>query len=517
VRSVVALPLIVDGVRIGVLTMVSTDEAMMRDDELLLLQDLTANLSFALRSQQQADTVRFLTHFDPLTGLAKRALFCERMESLLNSGFGPRGTPAVVAFSVRELSRIADRLGGHYGDLLLKEVAERLRHHADTDDGVGYLGAGVFAVAEIGANRSADDLATALDNVLFGTPFQIDGRIVRVTGRYGIARGTSDTEDAYSLVQRAEAALRRSRELDPDDLAEPLEVRSAISDQLTHEHRLRRAIDARQLELYYLPQLDMATGRIDSVEALLRWNDPERGVLLPAQFLPALEASGLIDHVGLWVLQRAIDDGIRWQALGLPAVRIAVNVAPLQVRRRAFVKQCLELLDRWRVRQGYGIDIEVTESAILRNVAGVSAKLAELRAAGVRVTLDDFGSGYCSLGLLAKLPLDMIKIDREVIARLTSDSQARALVTSIIGFASSLGLMTVAEGVERADQLAALRELDCLSNEGSPPGAALAQYARSPWLIPTHLGRSADFRPKALPRRSARSAFGACFRSISKG
>jgi PAS domain S-box-containing protein/diguanylate cyclase (GGDEF)-like protein len=466
IRSVMALPLIVDGVRIGVLTMTSLDEAMMSDDELLLLQEITASLSFALRSQQQADTVRYLTHFDPLTGLAKRALFCERMESLLNTSFGPRGTPAVVAISVRELSRIADRLGGHYGDLLLKELAERLRHHAENEDRIGYLGAGVFALAEVGGSHSADDLATFLDNALFGAPFHVDGRIVRATGRYGIARGTSDTEDAYALLQRAEAALRQSREADTDDLGYAVEVHSTISDRLAYEHMLRRAIDARQLELHYLPQLDLATGRIDSVEALLRWNEPERGLLLPAQFLPALEASGLIDNVGQWVLQRAIDDGIRWQALGLSPVRIAVNVSSLQVRRRAFVEHCLQLLDRWRVRQGFGIDIEVTESAILRNVEGVSAKLAELRAAGVRVTLDDFGTGYCSLGLLAKLPLDMVKIDRSVIARLPSDPQARALTTSILGVAASLGLMTVAEGVERHDQLAALRALNCQQWQG---------------------------------------------------
>ena len=466
VRSVVALPLIVDGVRIGVLTTTSTDESLMCDDELLLLQEITASLSFALRSQQQADTVRYLTHFDPLTGLAKRALFCQRLESLLDAGFGPRDTPTIVAFSVREANRIADRLGGHYVDLLLKELAERLRHHGETDDRIGYLGAGVFVCAEIGAARSGGDLPTFLENTLFSAPFQIEGRSVRATGRYGSARSASDTEDAYSLLQRAEAALRQSRETDTDDLSEPIEVHSTISDRLAHEHMLRRALDARQLELHYLPQLDMATGRIESVEALLRWNEPERGLLLPAQFMPALEASGPIDTVGQWVLQRAIEDGIRWQALGLPPVRIAVNVAPVQVRRRAFVEQCLQALDRWRVRQGYGIDMEVTETAILRNVEGVSAKLKELRAAGVRIALDDFGSRYSSLGLLEKLPLDMIKIDCSVIARLHTDARARALTASIIGLASSLGLTTVAEGVERAEQLAALRTLKCLQWQG---------------------------------------------------
>jgi EAL domain-containing protein (putative c-di-GMP-specific phosphodiesterase class I)/GGDEF domain-containing protein len=464
IRSIVALPLIVDGVRIGVLTMTSTDEGLMCDDELLLLQDIMAALSFALRSQQQADTVRYLTHFDPLTGLAKRALFCERVESLLDTGFGPRA-PAIVAFTVRELSRVTDRLGGHFSDLLLKELAERLRNHAESEDRIGYLGGGVFVCAQLEAH-SAEDLTTFLENTLFGELFLIDGRSVRVSGRYGIARGASGSEDAYALLRSAEAALRQSRESDPDDLAEPVEVHSTISDKLIHEHMLRRAIDARQLELHYLPQLDLATGRIESVEALLRWNDPERGLLVPTQFLPALEGTNLIDTVGQWVLQRAIDDGIRWQALGLQPVRIAVNVAPLQIRRRAFVDQFVQSLSRWRIRQGFGIDIEVTESAVLRNVGGISAKLRELRAAGVRVTLKDFGSGYCSLGLLAQLPLDMVKIERSVIAELDTNPRARALATSIIGLAAALGLITVAEGVERAEQLAVLRMLGCKQWQG---------------------------------------------------
>ena len=483
IRSIVSLPLIVDGVRIGVLTMTSTDGGLMCDDELLLLQDITASLSFALRSQQQADTVQYLTHFDPITGLAKRALFCQRLQNVMDPGFWPHEPPAVAAFCVAELSRISDRLGGKFGDLLLREVAERLRHYVDSDDRIGYFGGGIFAFTEPAGAASDEGIAALLDHALFGAPFEIDGRVVRASGRYGVARSVSDADDAYALAQRAEAALKRSRQAESEYLPEPIEIHSEISNRLAFEHTLRRAIDARQFELHYLPQLDLASGRIESVEALLRWRDPERGLLAPAQFLPALEASGLIDTVGHWVLQRAIEDGIRWQALGIGPVRIAVNVAALQIRRRAFVQQCLQLLDRWRIRvQGYGIDLEITEATILKNIDGATEKLRELRAAGVRIALDDFGSGYSSLGLLSKLPLDLIKIDRSVIAGVSESPASRALVAGIVGVASSLGLITVAEGVETGAQLSALRYLSCDQWQGYLHGRPVSAAELEPLL-----------------------------------
>jgi predicted signal transduction protein with EAL and GGDEF domain/putative methionine-R-sulfoxide reductase with GAF domain len=494
IRSIVALPLIVDGVKIGVLTLTSTDQGLMCDDELLLLQDIDANLSFALRSQQQADTVQYLTHFDPITGLAKRALFCQRLQNMLDPGAWPYEPPAVAAFCIEELSRLSDRLGGKFGDLLLREVAERLRHYVDSDDRIGYLGGGIFAFTEPVGAVSDERIAALLDNSLFGAPFQIDGRVVRASGRYGIGRSVSDVDDAYALVQKAEAALKRARETESGYLSEALEIHSEISDRLAFEHKLRRAIDAREFELRYLPQLDLASGRIESVEALLRWNDPEQGLLVPSQFLPALETSGLIDTVGQWVLQRAIEDGIRWQALGIGPVRISVNVAGLQLRRRAFVQHCLQLLDRWRIQvKGYGIDFEITEAAVLKNIDGAAAKLRELRAAGVRIALDDFGSGYSALGLLAKLPLDLIKIERSVIARVGENAAGRSLVAGIIAVASSVGLITVAEGVENRAQLAALRDLDCNQWQGylygRPMSAAeLEQRLKTPAPIDTRVG-----------------------------
>jgi diguanylate cyclase (GGDEF)-like protein/PAS domain S-box-containing protein len=464
VRSLVALPLIVEGAKVGVLTMASYKAAEIEDDELRLLQDIMATLSFALRSQQQADAVKYLAYFDSVTGLAKRALFCERIESLLGQRWGPEDVPGVVAFSVDQLGAINDRFGGNFGDLLLKEVAERLRRHADGDDRIGYLGGGTFLLMERGL-AAAD--ASVLEADVFADPFCIEGRVLRVSARVGLARYGADGEDGSALVRNAEAALKRARDAAAEFRPRSLEAHSEIADRLALEHKLRRAIDAREFEVHYLPQMDMSSGRIVSVEALLRWNDPEHGLLTPESFLPLLDSSGLILAVGNWVLQRAIEDGVRWQALGIGPVRISVNVSSLQLRRRGFIEHCLQQIDRWRVQvAGYGIDLEVTEAVLLNDVDVMSRKLRELRAAGFRVALDDFGTGYSSLGLLPRLPLDLIKIDSSLIRGMTQDATSSALVTSIVALARAFGLVTVGEGVERPEQLAILDTLGCQQWQG---------------------------------------------------
>jgi len=244
-----------------------------------------------------------------------------------------------------------------------------------------------------------------------------------------------------------------------------LQMHGEIAGRLQLEHKLRVALDEEQFVLHYQPQLDIATGRIQSLEALIRWNDPEHGQVSPAQFLPVLESSGLIVPVGSWVLARAAQDCRRWREQGLGPVRVAINVAALQLRQRAFVDDVLSAIEGLN-GAGYGMDIEITESSLLQDIDSTSRKLQVLRAAGVRVALDDFGTGYSFLGLLATLPLDMLKIDRSFISGLPLDQASVALTTSIIGLAAAFGLLTVAEGVETNGQLDKLRELHCAQLQG---------------------------------------------------
>jgi diguanylate cyclase (GGDEF)-like protein len=467
VRSVVAIPFMVDAVPVGALTLTSADSALVRDDELLLLQDVAASLSFAVRSLRQADTAEYLTHYDPLTGLAKRSLFCRRFDELLRTRSILEHAPTVTVLDIDHLNKFNDSFGRSFGDLLLQQVAERLRQQAGSDERVGDLGGGTFALVAPSTDGEELGSAALLDQTVFAQSFLIEGRCVRVSCHSGAARYRVDGEDAGTLVQKAEAALKRAKETGAQYLHYKLEMRSEIAERLALEHRLREAIEQQQFELYYQPQVNIVSGHIESVEALLRWNHPEHGLVLPGRFLPVLESSGLIIPVGKWVVQRAMEDCERWRRAGLRPLRVAVNVSAVQFRGRGFIDFMLDLVkDRPRDPRGFGIDLEITETALLQDIDGAGRQLRELRAAGIRVALDDFGTGYSSLGLLSKLPVDLLKIDRSFVHGLPGDHTSVTLTRTIIGLASAFGLLTVAEGVETAEQCKLLRLLNCDQAQG---------------------------------------------------
>jgi len=472
-RSMVALPLIVDGQPVAALMLISRDAGLVRDAELLgYLQQMMASLSFALRSQQHADTVQFLACYDQLTGLAKRSLFCERVQQVLRHNVVLNNRLAVVAFDVRNLSNLNDTFGRQFGDLVLQKIAERFKHFARSDEDTGYLGGGTFVLLEPQLAGGDESMRSLLEASVFGDPVEIEGRTIRLSCCCGIARYPEDGIDSGTLVQRAEAALKHAKESGEQYLHYKLEMHSQIAERLELEHKLRVAIDEQQFELYYQPQVHLESGRVESVEALLRWNDPATGVVEPARFLEVLEASGMIVQVGHWVLNQAVRDCERWVQMGIAPLRVAVNVSAVQLRQRAFVRDALDVSKRLSAHVGFGIDLEITETAVLHDIEGVSQKLRELRAAGFRIALDDFGTGYSSLGLLSKLPVDLLKIDRSFVNGLPDDAACMALVESITRLASSFQLTTVVEGVETEAQLETLRAMRCSHWQGflmSPP------------------------------------------------
>ena len=464
-KSVVALPFSVNGARIGVLSLASREADQLRDEELLLLQDMIANLSFALQYRQKETAAQYLAYFDALTGLAKRGLFCERLDDALRNRVEPEGAPTVVAFDVMHLSNVNDTFGRHVGDLLLQRVAEQLKHHLEDDTRIGYLGGGTFVLVLPQDESSAESVTTFLESTVFRDVFKIEGRSIRASFKSGIARYPLDGEDANTLTQRAEAALKRAKESGEPYLHYQVDVHSELAERLALEHSLRGALDEHQFVLHYQPQVNIVTGRIDGVEALLRWNDPQGGLTMPGRFLPVLESSGMIVAVGEWVMRKAAEDCQRWSRAGLGPIRIAVNVSAQQIRRRTFVDNCLAAASVCTMG-GYGLDLEITETGLLHDVEGASRKLRELRSAGMRVAIDDFGTGYSSLGLLSKLPVDLLKIDRTFISGLPEDPASGTLVSSIIGLASAFNLIAVAEGVETEEQLELLRKLRCNHSQG---------------------------------------------------
>ena len=497
IRSLIALPLIVDGRRVAVLTLTAQDSVSAESQELSqLFEDMTVSLSFALRSLEHADEARYLARYDAPTGLAKRALFCEHLDAELQlCGKGrPKAQIAVIAFDIRGLGSLNATYGGRIGDLVLQSLAERLKRHIGGDDQLGFLGAGTFVLIERTGQPALDTAQTTLDAAVFDEPFEIEGHKIRLSVSYGAARYPQDGEAGAVLVQRAEAALKRAKESGEHSLHYRLEMSRETSERVALEHKLHAALDEQQFVLHYQPQIDLKTGEIVSVEALLRWRDGDEGLVLPGRFLSILESSGMIVPVGNWALLKAVEDLEGWCRAGYRPMRLAVNVSAVQLKQPELVHGLLGLAERLAPLSGFGLDIEITETTLLQDLEGTSRKLQELRQAGIRIALDDFGTGYSSLGLLSKLPVDVLKIDRSFVAGLPDDQASVTLVASIVELASAFDLVTVAEGVETAAQLAALRALRCRHSQGFLHSAPVAAGELEHMLARTDAPRRASTR-----------------------
>ncbi|HET9389156.1 MAG TPA: EAL domain-containing protein [Steroidobacteraceae bacterium] len=464
--ALVALPLKVDGTPVGVLLLAAPDSEAVTNDELRLLGEVAANLSFALQYFEKETAVQFLSYFDPLTGLAKRVLLCERLAARM-AGLRPEESqPAVAVLDIEHLSILNDSYGRHAGDHLLQMVGDRLKGMFADTERLAYLGAGCFALVL----EDAADQESALKELqqytfaLFQQPFRIGGHDIPVTVKSGLACRDCGV-DAQTLVQNAEVGLRQAKAAGEQYHHHRLELSSLLSARLSLEHRLRGALENQQYALHYQPKLDIASGRVEGVEALLRWNDPERGIISPAEFLSILESTGMIVAVGEWAVQQAAADCRRWRAAALRPVHVAVNCSPLQLRKRGFVEQVLAALDGW-AHDGWGLDLEITESLLIDPDSSEVHKLRALRAAGARVAIDDFGTGYSSLSRLSDLPVDTLKIDRSFIKGLPQDRASARLVPTIIGLARAFDLVTVAEGVETEAQLKFLKAAGCHQSQG---------------------------------------------------
>lgn len=466
-RSAVAYPLLVDKTPVGALMLTSYDVGAVGDEESRMLRELVANLSFALQYLHKEDEVRFLSYFDPLTSLAKRGLFCERLVRALEPRIGRRGTPAVAVIDIEQLSTINDSFGRHAGDLLLQQVADRIKRHMDSTEHLAHFGGGTFGLIMEAAGDEDEAVHWMQEQVaeIFRAPFTVDGRGIPVDVKSGFARYPDNGNDANALVQNAEGALRSAKSSGERYLPHRLELSSAVVSRMTMEHRLRGAVERQEFELHYQPKVDVRTKQIRGMEALVRWRDPEAGLVMPGAFLSLMETSGLIIPLGDWILRQAASDLRRWQGAGLNAGRIAVNISPVQLRRRAFADHLLDLVGEWR-NDNTGIDIEITEGVLIDDVSSAVSQLRALRRSGVRVAIDDFGTGYSSLSRLAELPVDMLKIDRSFVNVLTSSGTGRTVAQTIITLGKAFNMTTVAEGVETPEQLETLTHLGCDQSQG---------------------------------------------------
>jgi len=465
INSLAVLPMQLGGETVAVLTLHAAETGYFDEQEMRLLLELSGDISFALDHIEKTEKVDYLAYYDELTGLANRRLFMERLAQYLH-GAGQAGEKlALVVADIERLRIINESLGRQSGDALLQALAGRLTASADRAE-LARISADHFAIVFQGVKgRSAVTRRfQKLWQECFGAPFVLGGTELRVVGRAGTALFPGDGMDAETLIRNAEAALRRAKQSGERNVFHAAEMTRHTAERLTFENRLRQALERDEFVLHYQPKVDIETRRIVGVEALIRWQNPELGLVPPSQFIPLMEETGIILEAGDWALRRAVLDHKRWLALGLSAPRVAVNVSAVQLRRKDYVATLAAALKLGAVP--VGIDLEITESLVMDDIQGNIEKLKEARMLGVAIAIDDFGTGYSSLGYLAKLPMQTLKIDRSFVITMLAEPDTMTLVSTIISLAHSLKLKVVAEGVDQEEQARMLRLLRCDELQG---------------------------------------------------
>jgi diguanylate cyclase (GGDEF)-like protein/PAS domain S-box-containing protein len=466
-RSVVSLPLLVGDAVVAVITLYAHEKGFFTEEELRLLQRLAADVAFALDHIAKAEKLNYLAYYDVLTGLANRSLFLERVAQYMRGAVSGGHKLALFLVDLERFKNINDSLGQPAGDALLKQVAEWLTHNVGDANLLARLGADHFAVV-LPEMRQEGNVARLLEKSLeafLEHPFRLNDAVFRIAAKVGVAVYPDDGANADTLLKNAEAALKKAKATGDRYLFYTQKMTETVAAKLTLENQLRRALDNEEFVLHYQPKVNLATGKLTSAEALIRWNDPRTGLVPPGRFIPVLEETGLIHDVGRWALRKAIEDYLRWRAAGLPAVRIAVNVSPLQLRSRGFIAEIKDAIGI-DAHAAAGLELELTESLIMEDVKHSIASLQAIRAMGVSIAIDDFGTGFSSLSYLAKLPVDTLKIDRTFVIDMTASPAGLALVSTIISLAHSLKLKVVAEGVETEEQSRLLRLLNCDEMQG---------------------------------------------------
>jgi diguanylate cyclase (GGDEF)-like protein/PAS domain S-box-containing protein len=426
-------------------------------------QDVTERKELDHRVQR----LDYLARHDELTGLPNRTQFTTELTRQLSGAAGRGERLAVTALDIVRFRHVNDSLGRASGDLLLKEIASRLTTAAGPERLVARFQGDTFFVLLPGIAQESDAALWLQETVLplLERPLSIDGTDLTLSTKAGISLYPSDSEQAETLIARAETALKQAKHSPLPYLFYAPSMNNRVAEKLRLETKLRRALSNDEFVLFYQPKVDLKAGEIVGMEALIRWRDPEVGLVPPGSFIPLLEETELILPVGRWVMQRAAQQYAEWLKLGTEVPRIAVNVSALQLAQPDFVQSVDAVLERYPEARN-GLDIELTESVLMVDLAGNIEKLRAVKDRGLKVAIDDFGTGYSSLGYLSRLPLDALKVDRSFIDEMAEDPQQMSIVTAIISLAHAIDLKVIAEGVETATQAQLLRLLRCDEIQG---------------------------------------------------
>jgi diguanylate cyclase (GGDEF)-like protein/PAS domain S-box-containing protein len=416
-----------------------------------------------LRNQRRLD---HLAHHDALTGLSNRLFLRTHLEQALQSCRAGDGL-AVMLLDLDNFKIINDSFGHNVGDELLVELARQLKKFVGTRGVVARLGGDEFVVV-LNNLTGPDAASSTADGILkiIATPQRVAGRAINTSVSIGVTLCPQDSQDLDCVLRNADLAMYKAKESGRNNVQffQP-ELNAQVRHRLTMEHDLRRAIEGGQFVVHYHPLIAIANRRIVGLEALVRWEHPQLGLVPPGKFIPIAEESGLIVQIGEHVLRTVCEQVMRWQSAQVPIVPVAVNWSAIQLQRQSVVEVIHRILGETGMQPNL-LSLEITEGALMRNARQHASALQVLRDSGVRIQIDDFGTGYSSLSYLRELPIDTLKIDRSFINHVDENLADQAIVSAILAMAKSLGLRVVAEGIETAAQLEVLHHHGCEVAQG---------------------------------------------------
>ncbi len=462
-RSAWSVPILAGtGKLLGTLAVYQKRPAKPEAHHVRLLHMTAGSAALAIEHRQLTEELAFQAHHDALTGLPNRKLLNERMQQAIVAARRTRTQIGLLYVDLDQFKLVNDTMGHPAGDRLLQQTACRLTRCTRESDTVARLSGDEFVILAEGLvnDEGVHRLANAVLESL-REPFELDGQEVFATASVGISLFPRDAGDSEGLLRAADSAMYRAKHGGKNRAQQfSPEISAACLERFSVENHLRRALDRNEFSVYYQPQFELKTGRLAGYEALIRWTHPKLGIVSPARFIPVAEECGLIIGIGQWILRQACSQARAWQSTAALTRTISVNVSALQLTQPDFVQSVLFALDASGLDPRC-LELEITESLLMRDVEDFAKKMSTLRSLGVRVSVDDFGTGYSSLSYLQRLPVDILKLDRSFVEGLKRTGNGRALVQSVVSMAHGLGLQVTAEGVETHQQLEAIHETGC--------------------------------------------------------
>jgi diguanylate cyclase (GGDEF)-like protein/PAS domain S-box-containing protein len=467
IRSSMRAPMLGTQGAFGILVVHTAHLRRFTEEEVSFLRNVANILAVAIERRKSEEQLAYLAQFDSLTSLPNRHLFHDRLAQTMAQARRSGRPLAVLFIDLDRFKLVNDTLGHGAGDELLKEVAARLSQCVRSGDTVGRFGGDEFGavLSELGKPGDASTVAQKIIDAL-ARPFSLDGNQTYVSASIGITLFPADGEEAGALIMNADTAMYRAKEQGRDNyqyFTREMNERAVLRVQT--EAALRRAIERKEFLLHYQPKVDLGSGAICGLEALLRWQHPSKGLVSPLEFIPVLEDSGLIVRVGEWVMWEACAQIKAWRKAGLSDLPVAINLSARQFQQKDLEATVRGILSETGVDSSL-IQFELTESMLMKDPEAAARTLRGLEESGVKISVDDFGTGYSSLAYLKRFPIDSLKIDRAFIRDITTDPEDAAIALAIIGLAHSLKLKVVAEGVETEDQLEFLTSHACDEMQG---------------------------------------------------